>query len=242
MTNTELSRKSAPFERDVADHGGYVYITNQSLSSRIARRRQSNAIYAALDFRGKRVIDVGCGDGTYSIELHDRGGARSIFAIDAAAKAVDSARRRAGPRDITFEVASAYAIPHADNTFDIAHLRAVLHHMDRPFDAISEALRVAPTIILLEPNGYNMGLKLIEKTSRYHRDHDEKSYPPSRLDRFVRHLGARVTYRSFTCLVPYFCPDWLAAAMNRIEPIVESLPFAARLGCSTYTMVATRNA
>jgi ubiquinone/menaquinone biosynthesis C-methylase UbiE len=242
MPQIEMSREWAPFERDVADHDGYVYTTNPSLSSRIAGKRHSDAIHAALDFRGKRVIDVGCGDGTYSVELFDRGGPASIHAIDPAARAVESARRKAGSRAISFEVASAYDIPRDNSSFDIAHLRGVLHHMDRPFDAIREALRVAPTIILLEPNGYNMGLKLIEKASRYHREHGEKSYPPARLDRFVRRLGARVIHRSFVCIVPYFCPDWFARTMKRIEPIVEAIPIADRLGCSTYIMVATRNA
>lgn len=241
MTRIEISPEWAPFERDVAEHDGYVYTTNPRLSSRIASRRHSDAIHAAFDFRGKSVIDIGCGDGTYSIELYDRGCPSSIFAFDPASNAVSIARRKAGAREITFEVASAYEIPRDVNTFDVAHLRGVLHHMDRPFDAIREALRVAPTIMLLEPNGFNMGLKLIEKASRYHREHGEKSYPPSRLDRFVRRLGARVTYRKFACIVPYFSPDWFASAMKRVEPIVESLPLAGRLGCSTYIMVATRN-
>jgi len=242
VTEIELSREWAQFERDVADLDGYVYTTNPSLSSRIASRRHSDAIHDALEFRDKRVIDIGCGDGTYSIELYDRGRPSSMYALDPAAKAVEIARRKAGTRQITFEVASAYDIPCDDNSFEIAHLRGVLHHMDRPFDAISEALRVAPTMIMLEPNGYNMGLKLIEKASRYHREHGEKSYPPSRLDGYVRRLGAQVTDRSFVCLVPYFCPDWFARTMKRIEPIVESFPVANQLGCSTYIMVARRNA
>ena len=111
MTKIESSREWAPFERDVADHDGYVYTTNPSLSSRIASRRHSDAIHAAFDFRGKRVIDIGCGDGTYSIELYDRGRPSSIYAFDPAAKAVDIARRKAGAREITFEVASAYDDP-----------------------------------------------------------------------------------------------------------------------------------
>ena len=86
-----------------------------------------------------------------------------------------------------------------------------------------------------------MGLKLIEKTSRYHREHGEKSYPPARLDRLSAGW-ARVIHRSFVCIVPYFCPDWFARTMKRIEPVVEAIPIADRLGCSTYIMVATRNA
>jgi ubiquinone/menaquinone biosynthesis C-methylase UbiE len=242
MTQIESSREWAPFERDVAEHDGYVYTTNPPLSSRIASRRHSDAVHSAFDFRGKRVIDVGCGDGTYSIELYDRGCPATIYAFDPAAKAVEVARRKAGARNITFEVASAYQIPRGDNSFDVAHLRGVLHHMDHPFEAIREALRVAPTIVLLEPNGYNMGLKGIEKTSRYHLAHGEKSYPPRRLDRFARQLGAKVIYRDFCCLVPYFSPDWFAKAMKRLEPIVESLPLVNRLACGSYCMVATRTA
>jgi ubiquinone/menaquinone biosynthesis C-methylase UbiE len=240
MTQIGTSREWAAFERDVADRNGYVYTTDPSLSNRIASRRHSDAIHSAFEFRDKRVIDIGCGDGTYSIELYDRGRAREIYAIDPAATAVDCARLRAGRRNITFEVANAYDLPYDDNAFDVAHLRGVLHHMDRPFDAIREALRVAPVIVVLEPNGYNMGLKLVEKLSPYHRAHGEKSYPPSRLDRFARQCGARVIYRRFACFVPYFCPDWFARMMKRIEPIVESVPVANRLGCSTYIMVAQR--
>ena len=176
------------------------------MSSRIANRRHSDAILAALDFRGKRVIDIGCGDGTYSVELYDRGRPVRVDGIDPAARAVETARKKAGARNITFEVGSAYEISRDDNSFDIAHLRGVLHHMDRPFDAIREALRVAPTIVLLEPNGYNIGLKLIEKLSRYHREHGEKSYPPSRLVRWARQSGGTVVYRRFVCVVPFFLP------------------------------------
>ncbi|MGO9471742.1 MAG: class I SAM-dependent methyltransferase [Isosphaeraceae bacterium] len=240
MTKIQVSREWAQFERDAANYEGYVYTTNPSLSSRMASLRHSDAIHDALDFRGKSVIDIGCGDGTYSIELFDRGRPSSIYALDPAAKAIAIARRKTGGRNITFEAASAYEIPRDDDTFDIAHLRGVLHHMDRPYDAIREAFRVATTIILLEPNGYNMGLKLIERASRYHRDHGEKSYPPVRLDRWVERLGGTVTRRNWVCLVPYFCPDWLARSMKRAEPIVESIPLFNRLGCSTYIMLATR--
>jgi SAM-dependent methyltransferase len=240
MTQIQTSREWAPFERDVAAHDGYIYTTNPSFSSRIASQRHSDAIHAAFDFRDKRVIDIGCGDGTYSIELYDRRRPASIHAIDPAASAVEIARRKAGSRPITFEVASAYDLPLGDNVFDVAQLRGVLHHMDRPFDAIREALRVAPTIVVLEPNGYNMVLKLIERLSRYHREHGEKSYPPDRLDRYARECGAQVIYGRFVCLVPYFCPDWFASAMKRIEPIAESIPLANRFGCGSYMMVAQR--
>ena len=184
------AREWAPFDRDVSNNDGYLYTTGASLSSQIASRRHSDAILAATDYRGKRVIDVGCGDGTYTIELFDRAGPASIYAFDPASNAIDVARKKAAGMDITFEVNIAYDIPCADNSFDIAHVRNVLHHMDRPVDALRESLRVASTVVVLEPNGYNVGLKLIEKLSKYHREHGEKSYLPHRLERWVRNWGA----------------------------------------------------
>ena len=109
--------------RDAADLDGYVYTTDPSLSSRIASLRHSDAIHAALDFRGKRVIDVGCGDGTYSVELFDRGVPQAFTRL-IPPRGPSNARRKAGSRAISFEVASAYDIPRDNNSFDIAHLRA----------------------------------------------------------------------------------------------------------------------
>jgi len=240
MTIDPSSREWAPFNRDVSNNEGYLYSTGSSLSSVVANRRQSDAVLAAADFRGKRVIDVGCGDGTYTVDLFDRGGPASIYAFDPAANAIEVARQKVGGRDITFEVNSAYEIPCADQSFDVAQLRGVLHHMDRPIDALREALRVARTIVMIEPNGYNLGLKLIEKLSKYHREHGEKSYPPARLDRWVRELGGQIKARDWVCLVPFFCPDWFARTTKALEPLVESVPVVNQLGCGAYVMVATR--
>jgi ubiquinone/menaquinone biosynthesis C-methylase UbiE len=240
MTDSHASKEWAPFDKDVAGNEGYLYTTNSSMSSKIANKRQSEAILASADFRGQRVIDIGCGDGTFTIELFDRAGPSSIYAFDPASKAIEAARRKTGDRAIEFAVNSAYEIPVEDQSFDVAHLRGVLHHMDHPDVAIREALRVAKTIVVLEPNGYNVGLKVIEKLSKYHREHGEKSYPPARIEQWVRQHGGVVNSHDWVCLVPYFCPDWFARTMKVIEPIVEFIPVVDRLGCGTFVMAATR--
>jgi ubiquinone/menaquinone biosynthesis C-methylase UbiE len=240
MITSTSNREWAPFNQDVSTNEGYLYTTNPPLSSRIASRRHSDAILAAADFRGKRVIDVGCGDGTLTVELFDSGMPASVYAFDPAPNAIEVARKKAGARHITFEVASAYEVPCEDKSFDIAQLRGVLHHMDRPVDALRESLRVASTIVVLEPNGYNLGLKMIEKLSKYHREHDEKSYPAHQLERWIRELGGRVEFRDWVCFVPYFCPDWFARATKALEPLVECVPLVDRIGCGALVMVATR--
>ena len=125
------------------------------MSSRLANERMTAASLMLADFRGQRILDVGCGDGTYTVELHDRGRPRLLHGIDPAAAAIGAARQKAGSRAIEFRVGSAYDLPYGVDSFDIAHLRGVLHHLDRPVDALREALRVAKQIVVVEPNGYS---------------------------------------------------------------------------------------
>ena len=228
------------FSADAAANDGYIYTTNAPLSSRLANRRLTDATLDLADFEAKRVIDIGCGDGTYGREILDLANPAVIAGIDPAEEAVRIARRKAEEPRLVFSASSAYTLPCADDSFDIAYLRGVLHHMTRPVEALGEALRVAPLVVVIEPNGYNPGLKLIERCSKYHIEHGEKSYAPRTLDRWVAGLGGRVVDRQFVGLVPMFSPDWMARAMKRAEPGLERLPALRAVGCAVYAFTATR--
>lgn len=229
-----------PFAADAAANQGYIYTTNAGLSSQLANRRLTEATLAVHDFEGARVIDVGCGDGTYTHELAEVGEVARVHGVDPAAQAVKVAAAGIVRPNVTFAVCSAYQLPYADDTFDIALLRGVLHHMGRPVDALREALRVAPAIVVVEPNGYNPALKILERCSSYHIEHGEKSYAPKALDRWIADVGGTVRSRLFAGLVPMFCPDWLARATKRVEPVVERLPLVRAVGCAVYVFSAGR--
>ncbi|MEX0880220.1 MAG: class I SAM-dependent methyltransferase [Thermoanaerobaculia bacterium] len=228
------------FDRDATHNRGYLYTTNARLSSKLANRRLTEAALAAADFTGKRILDVGCGDGTYTIDLFEAGRPASMYGFDPAREAIAVARQKIAGRPITFAAHDAYTVPLPDRSFDIAHLRGVLHHLERPVDVLREAFRLAPVLIVLEPNGYNPVLKCIEKLSRYHREHGEKSYAPAVLDRWVRELGGVVRARVYVGLVPFFCPDWLARALKSIELALERAPVLNAAGCAVYLQVAER--
>jgi ubiquinone/menaquinone biosynthesis C-methylase UbiE len=227
-----------PFNLDAQSNQGYLYSTNASLSSKLANQRLTDITLESIQFVNKNVIDIGCGDGTYTIEIYDRGNPSLIIANDIAEKAVHLACGRSGQRNIRYQVNSAYEIPFGDGTFDIAILRGVLHHLDDPRQAIQEALRVADTVWVIEPNGYNPGLKFLEKFSRYHIDHQEKSYAPASLDKWVESLGGYVAKRAWVGFVPMFCPPWMARIMKAMEPIVEKTPLLNRIGCAVYSFEA----
>jgi len=228
------------FNKDAVSNAGYLYTSNARASSVLANRRLTDAVLASTDFRGKRVLDVGCGDGTYTLELLSQGHAASVHGIDHAERAVELGRTRAANKALTFSSGSAEALPFGDDSFDVAHLRGVLHHLDKPRDALREALRVAPVVAVTEPNGYNPVLKILERVSPYHRAHEERSFFPATLHAWARRLGGSVRSGQFVGLVPFFCPDTLAGALKAVEPFCERAPLFRSICCGTYVFVVER--
>ena len=225
-----------PFDRDVALNEGYRYTTNAPLSSRLANERLTDLTLELATLAGRSLIDVGCGDGTYTAELARRGNPTSVVGIDPAAAAVDVARRR--HPDLRFEVGDAAWLEATSERFDIAVTRGVLHHADDPPRLLQAVGRIAAEVVVIEPNGWNPVLKLIERASSYHRAHGERSWRSSVIDRWLREAGFLPLSSRYAGLVPFFCPAPAARALKAIEPLVEASGPLGRAALAVYAVHA----
>ncbi len=81
---------------------------------------EAAALDRLVDFGGKDVIDLGCGDGRTT--WHIACTAASVIGVDPDAQRIDLARSRARGRGIAcrFLVADAVSLELPDGTFDIA--------------------------------------------------------------------------------------------------------------------------
>ncbi len=94
-----------------------------------------------VDLAGKRVLDAGCNRGGFLCLLCDECGIAEGRGYDPAAAAIDDARRLAGPRPLSFEVADT--VPTGWGSFDVAFSHEVLyllHDLSAHAEAIFEAL------------------------------------------------------------------------------------------------------
>lgn len=73
----------------------------------------------AGDIRGRRVLDLGCGDGALAVALWERGA--KVAGVDASKPMIEAARARAktGGADIDFRTAAAEELPFAAEEFDL---------------------------------------------------------------------------------------------------------------------------
>lgn len=98
---------------------------------------------------GQRLLDVGCGPGTITLDLAERVAPGPVLGIDAAAEVVERAaaraaadRRAAGPQEVRFAVGDVYALDLPDDSFDVVHAHQVLQHLTDPVAALRELRRV----------------------------------------------------------------------------------------------------
>ena len=230
------------FDKDIISNKGYLYTIKSYKSSRLANERLTNITKSTIGkIKGKKVIDVGCGDGTYTSKLYKWGKPKMMVGIDASKEAITLAQKRYGKKEehLTFRHSSCYKIPYHQQYFDIAIARGLLHHLDDPILGLSKIAEIANQVFIIEPNGYNPILKLMEKLSSYHRGHDEKSYAPITIRRWIKNLDRKIIKESYAGLVPFFCPDWMADLLKTIEPWIEKTPIMRNFSCAVYIVFLT---
>lgn len=111
------------------------------------RRLREGTLDRAGVFPGARVLDVGCGTGTLTLEAKRRAGAEGkVSGLDASPEMIARARAKAAEAGLAveLEVASAESLPFADGSFDVVLCSLALHHLhgDRRSAAVAEMHRV----------------------------------------------------------------------------------------------------
>jgi ubiquinone/menaquinone biosynthesis C-methylase UbiE len=110
------------------------------------RTVDNSAAYLVSQLRpGIRVLDVGCGPGTITVDLAARVAPGEVIGIDPATDALDAAREaadEAGVANVAFGTGDVYALEYDDASFDLVHAHQVLQHLADPVRALREMRRV----------------------------------------------------------------------------------------------------
>ena len=121
------------------------------LRSHSWRTAENSAGYVLPHLRpGVRMLDLGCGPGTITIDLARRVAPGEVLGIDPSTAAIETAMKNAENAhcaNVRFATGDAYALEFDDSTFDVVHAHQVLQHLGDPIAALREARRV------LEPGG-----------------------------------------------------------------------------------------
>ena len=96
---------------------------------------------------GQTVLDVGCGAGTFTVEMARQVGAEGrVHAVDIQASMIEAARARVAAagfsQRVQFHHCGAYRMPLESDSVDLAVLIAALSEMPQPLFALEELRRI----------------------------------------------------------------------------------------------------
>ncbi|KAI8623812.1 ubiE/COQ5 methyltransferase [Xylariaceae sp. FL1651] len=131
-------------EQAVYTHGHHPSV----VKSHARRTAQNSAAFLLPHIKPHhRILDVGCGPGSITIDLAQLVPQGSVVGIDAVEDVLSQARSLARERgveaNLTFQRHDANELPFADGTFDIVFCHQVLQHVRHPAAVLKEMARVA---------------------------------------------------------------------------------------------------
>jgi len=104
--------------------------------------RYSIVLHKTENCEGKRILDVGCGDGVLSYLLSQKGA--FVIGVDSSDEAITFAKKKTrNIKNIEFIKASAYHLPFKHNYFDYVCSSDVIEHLQEPEKMLAEIRRIS---------------------------------------------------------------------------------------------------
>lgn len=95
----------------------------------------------------KEILDVGCGIGFVTNEIHKKFRDKKIEGIDIDEKKIQKAKSKFS--EIKFSVGSIFSIPKVDNSYELVVSTETLEHLEKPEKALLEITRVSKKYIIV---------------------------------------------------------------------------------------------
>ena len=178
--------------------------------------------------KGRRVLEIGCGVGTFTEKLSEKGA--QLTALDISFDFVRKAHLKLDPHARCL-VANAMQIPFSAETFDSVVGSSILHHLnvEETLKECWRVLRPGGCVALAEPNMLNPQIFVMKNVPVIKRwmkeDPDETAFIRWRLARTFRQLGFKeVRAFPYDYLHPSI-PRPLVPLIERMGQCFEQIPF-----------------
>jgi SAM-dependent methyltransferase len=174
--------------------------------------------------RNSSVLELGCGDGSFANEYlaQNFGQIRAVDFSEAAIARARAESKGSGTRFETFDLTrqDINDLGHYDGAF----LFGILHHVKAATPGLLAKLaKMAPRVVVQEPNGDNLLRKALEFSPSY-RAAGEDSFRTWELVRIFEAAGFKLVVWKRCNLFPIYTPGLLFRLLRPIEPFVESMP------------------
>lgn len=187
---------------------------------------------------GRRVLDFGCGDGYYTLQIARAGG--RVTGIDISDVSIENCRRDAAAAglDAEFVVGDGESLDIPDRTFDIVAEAGVLHHIDfeRVVAEFARVLTDDGQAICYEALGHNLAIQAYRRLTphlrtRYETEHILRVDNLEIARKYFRRVDVRFFQLAALAAVPLrktplFRP--VLRALDALDTVLLRLPIVQR--------------
>ncbi len=182
------------------------------------------------DLLGKRILEYGCGTGSFSFDLAEKGA--TVFGIDISEVAINEAGKVSATKsykdNLNFLVMNAEDLKFENNYFDRICGNSILHHLELK-TALTELARVIKddgNAVFIEPLGHNPFINLFRKLTPKLRSEDEHPLKSEDLKLFSDYFSkVNISYFHLTTLlaVPFRNSRFFNTAfslLNKVDSVL----------------------
>lgn len=219
------------------DTAQYYYLTSNKKYYSIADSSMSyykNWLMGQCE--GKRILDYGCGDGTYSCFLARHGA--DVVGIDISDVSVKNCEARVREEGLAerahFQVMDCEALQFENDTFDLVCEAGVLHHLDFQ-RAIAELARVVKPngqVICYEALGHNIFFQMYRRLTphlrtKYETDHILKMKDLEVAKKYFGTVNVRFFHLAVLAAVPFRKTSFfsgLVRVLEKLDSYLSTIP------------------
>ncbi len=182
------------------------------------------------DLKGKNVLEYGCGTGSFSFDLAEKGAL--VFGIDISDIAIEEAKKTASTKtfkdNLNFSVMNAENLKYEDDFFDRICGNSILHHLElkTSLNELSRVIKKGGNAVFIEPLGHNPIINLYRMLTPKLRSEDEHPLKSSDLKLFAQYFSnVNISYFHLTTLlaVPFRNTKLFNGIFNLLTKIDSSL-------------------
>lgn len=158
------------------------------------------------ELKGKKVLEYGCGTGSFSFDLAEKDAI--VFGIDISEVAIDEARKTAATKvfkeNLNFSVMNAENLKYENDFFDRVCGNSILHHLElkTSLKELTRVIKKEGNAVFIEPLGHNPFINMYRKLTPKLRSEDEHPLKSEDLKLFREYFSnVNISYFHLTTLL-----------------------------------------
>jgi ubiquinone/menaquinone biosynthesis C-methylase UbiE len=155
---------------------------------------------------GKKVLEYGCGTGSFSFDLAEKDAI--VYGIDISEVAIDEAKKTAASKvfkdNLNFSVMNAENLKYENDFFDRICGNSILHHLElkTSLKELTRVIKKGGNAVFIEPLGHNPFINMYRKLTPKLRSDDEHPLKSEDLKLFREYFSkVNISYFHLTTLL-----------------------------------------